>query len=149
MLSLHTIKPNKGATKKRKRVGRGNASGHGTYSGRGLKGQKSRSGGKSGLKRKGMKNILLQTPKLRGFKSDKPKNQVVNIFDINNNFKDKDAVNPSTLMKNNLIVNTKDPIKILGKGDLKIKNLTVEGVKMSESVKSQIEKNGGKIMLRK
>lgn len=149
MLSLHTIKPNKGATKKRKRVGRGNASGHGTYSGRGLKGQKSRSGGKSGLKRKGMKNILLQTPKLRGFKSDKPKNQVVNIFDINNNFKDKDAVNPSTLMKNNLIANTKDPIKILGKGDLKIKNLTVEGVKMSESVKSQIEKNGGKIMLRK
>ena len=149
MLSLHTIKPNKGATKKRKRVGRGNASGHGTYSGRGLKGQKSRSGGKSGLKRKGMKNILLQTPKLRGFKSDKPKNQVVNIFDINNNFKDKDVVNPSTLMKNNLIANTKDPIKILGKGDLKIKNLTVEGVKMSEGVKSQIEKNGGKIMLRK
>jgi len=149
MLSLHTIKPNKGATKKRKRVGRGNASGHGTYSGRGLKGQKSRSGGKSGLKRKGMKNILLQTPKLRGFKSDKPKNQVVNIFDINNNFKDKDVVNPSTLMKNNLIANTKDPIKFLGKGDLKIKNLTVEGVKMSEGVKSQIEKNGGKIMLRK
>ncbi|MCG2701107.1 50S ribosomal protein L15, partial [Candidatus Parcubacteria bacterium] len=44
-LSLHTIKPAKGATKKRKRIGRGNASGTGTYSGRGLKGQKSRSGG--------------------------------------------------------------------------------------------------------
>ncbi|MCK4554160.1 hypothetical protein KAU19_04310, partial [Candidatus Parcubacteria bacterium] len=70
MLRLHNIKPNKKAVKKRKRVGRGNASGHGTYSGRGIKGQRSRSGGKSGLKRLGMKMILRNIPKKRGFKSD-------------------------------------------------------------------------------
>ncbi|MFA6254919.1 MAG: hypothetical protein WC675_02675 [Patescibacteria group bacterium] len=52
-LTLHNLKVNKKARKKSKRVGRGNASGHGTYSTRGLKGQKSRSGGKGGLKRRG------------------------------------------------------------------------------------------------
>ena len=87
-LSLHTIKPSKGAAKKRKRVGRGNASGHGTYSTRGLKGQKSRSG-VSGLKRLGLKMTLSRIPKKRGFKSPKAKNQVVNLTDINENFKEQ------------------------------------------------------------
>ena len=50
-LALHNLKVNKKAKRKVRRVGRGNASGSGTYSGRGLKGQKARSGGKSGLKR--------------------------------------------------------------------------------------------------
>jgi len=144
-LSLHTIKPNKGATKKRKRVGRGNASGHGTYSTRGLKGQKSRSGGGAGLKRKGMKKILLQTPKLRGFKSDKPKNQAVNLIDLNNNFKDGSQVNPRALLKAGLINTIKNPVKILGNGELKIKNLEFTDVKMSESVKEQVTKMNGKV----
>ena len=146
MLSLHTIKPTKGATKKRKRVGRGNASGHGTYSGRGQKGQRSRSGGRSGLKRKGMKQILLQTPKLRGFKSDKPKNQVVNLTDLNKNFKENQKVNPSTLIKIGLIKTTKEPVKILGKGELKVKNLEFNKVKMSKTVEEQIKKIGGKLI---
>jgi large subunit ribosomal protein L15 len=64
-LSIHTIKPAKGATKKRKRIGRGNAAGKGTYAGKGLKGQNSRSG-VSNLKRLGMKQVLLRTPKKRG-----------------------------------------------------------------------------------
>jgi len=145
MLSLHTIKPNKGATKKKKRVGRGNASGHGTYSGRGLKGQKSRSGGKNSLKRKGMKPILLQTPKLRGFKSDKPKNQVVNIISINQNFKDGDVVNVKTLLKKGLIDNLKNPVKILGNGDLQRQSLKFVGVRVSDSAKSQIEKAKGSV----
>ncbi|MFA5318302.1 MAG: 50S ribosomal protein L15 [Patescibacteria group bacterium] len=144
-LSLHTIKPAKGATKKRKRVGRGNASGHGTYSGRGQKGQRSRSGGKSGLKRKGMKQILLQTPKLRGFKSDKPKNQPVNLSDLNKNFKDGAKINPSVLLKLRLIDTIKEPVKILGKGELKIKNLEFSDVKLSKSVEEQLKKMGGKV----
>ena len=90
-LSLHTIKSAKGATKKRKRVGRGNASGQGTYSGRGIKGQKSRSG-VSGLKRLGMRQILRRIPKQRGFKSLKPDNQVVNLADINKHFKKGDLI---------------------------------------------------------
>jgi large subunit ribosomal protein L15 len=134
-LRLHTIKPAKGSTKKRKRVGRGNASGHGTYSGRGLKGQKSRSGGKNGLKRLGMKTTLLNIPKKRGFKSQKPKNQVVNLADINKYFKDGDTVDPQSLLKAGLIDTIKLPVKILGKGELKLKNVKFEGVKMSESVK--------------
>lgn len=137
-LSLHTIKPAKGATKKRKRVGRGNASGHGTYSGRGLKGQKSRSGGKNSLKRLGMKTILLNIPKKRGFKSQKPKNQAVNLADINKNFKDGATINLQTLLKAGLIDTIKLPVKILGKGELKLKNVKFEGVKMSKSVKNQI-----------
>jgi len=136
-LALHTIKPAKGAIKKRKRVGRGNSSGRGTYSGRGLKGQKSRSG-VSGLKRLGMKQMLLQTPKKRGFKSDKPKNQVVNLDLINKHFKDGERVNPKSLLRKGLIAKIKLPVKILGKGELKVKNLQFENVKMSESVKEKL-----------
>ncbi|MBU4346974.1 50S ribosomal protein L15 [Candidatus Parcubacteria bacterium] len=137
-LRLHTIKPAKGSTKKRKRVGRGNASGHGTYSGRGLKGQKSRSGGKNGLKRLGMKTTLLNIPKKRGFKSQKPKNQAVNLADINKYFEDGATINLQTLLKAGLINTIKLPVKILRKGDLKLKNVKFEGVKMSGSVKNQI-----------
>jgi len=137
-LSLHTIKSNKGATKKRKRVGRGNASGHGTYSGRGLKGQKSRSG-VSGLKRLGMKKQLLQIPKTRGFKSARAKNQVVNISDLNVNFKDGDEISPKTLLKKDLIGKIELPVKILGKGKLTLKNLKFKDVKLSTTVKEQIK----------
>ncbi len=137
-LKLHTIKPSRGATRKRKRIGRGNASGHGTYSGRGQKGQKSRSG-VSGLKRVGMKQMLRQIPKKRGFKSDKPKNQVVSTSDINSNFKDNSEVNPRILLKKGLIGKIKLPVKILGNKELKLKGLKFKDVKMSESVKKQIE----------
>ena len=136
-LSLHTIKPAKGSTKKRKRVGRGNASGHGTYSTRGLKGQKSRSG-VSNLKRLGMKMTLMRTPKKRGFKSLKPKDQVLNLTDINENFKDGDTINPKILLKKGLVDTIKIGVKILGNGDLRLKGLKFEGVKMSESVKKAI-----------
>jgi len=139
-LNMHTIKPSKGASKRRKTVGRGNASGHGTYSGRGQKGQKSRSGGKKGLKKLGLRQVLLQTPKKRGFKSDKPKNQVVNLGEINNFFKENEVVNPKSLLKRKLISTIKLPVKILGKGEIKASGLKFEGVKMSENLKKQIEK---------
>lgn len=135
MLSLNEIKSAKGAVKKRKRVGRGNASGHGTYSTRGLKGQKSRSG-VSGLKRLGMKKQLLQIPKSRGFYSDKPKNQVVSVKDINNNFKDGDTVSPAMLLEKGLIRKAGMPVKVLGKEKLSVK-VVFDGVKMSSSVQEQ------------
>jgi len=143
MLTLHTLQSAIGAIKKRKRIGRGNASGHGTYSGRGQKGQKSRSGGKSGLKRKGMKHMLLQTPKLRGFKSDKPKNQVINLAALNAAFSDGALVNPHSLLKAGLIESASAPVKILGTGELKIKKLQFNHVKVSDSAKAQIKKTGG------
>ena len=138
-LSLHNISPNKGATKKRKRVGRGNSSGHGTYSGRGQKGQKSRSG-VTGLKRLGMKKQLLQIPKTRGFKSGKPANQVISLDQISNNFKDGAIITPKSLLTRKLIGTMKLPVKILGGGELKIKDVKFERVRVSESVKKQIGK---------
>ena len=137
MLSLNNIKPAKGATKKKKRIGRGNASGHGTSSTKGTKGQKARSG-VSDLKKLGMKQIIRRLPKNRGFKSLAAKNQVVNLEDLNKYFKDGDTINPQTLVNKELIKNTTTNVKILGTGDLKLKNLVFEGVKMSESVKKKI-----------
>ncbi|MBI4812514.1 50S ribosomal protein L15 [Candidatus Falkowbacteria bacterium] len=143
MLSLNTIKLVKGSIHKKKRIGRGNASGHGTYSGRGMKGQRSRSG-VTGLKRLGMKKILLSIPKKRGFKSRQAKNQVVNLLDINKNFKENEIVNAQTLIKKALINNISLPIKVLGKGELKVKNLQFQGIKTSKSAAEQIKKAGGK-----
>ncbi len=143
-LSLNTIKSNKSLKQKRKRIGRGNGSGIGTYSGKGLKGQKSRSG-VSGLKRKGMRQILLKTPKLRGFKSLNAKAQVVNLLDLNV-FKDKETVNGKTLKEKGLIAKESTPIKILGDGELTVKGLTFEKVKISASAKEKITKADGKIL---
>lgn len=136
MLSLNTIAKSKGSAKKIKRVGRGNASGHGTYSTRGLKGQKSRSG-VSGLKRLGMKKQLLQIPKARGFRSLQPKNQVVSLKAVNQHFKDGETVSPETLAEKKLISKTAIPVKILGKEKLTVK-VKFEKIKMSDGVKKQL-----------
>ncbi|MFH0856547.1 MAG: 50S ribosomal protein L15 [bacterium] len=137
MITLSNLK--KSNNKKRKRVGRGNASGHGTYSTRGIKGQKARSGRKN-LKIKGFKQILSSIPKNRGFKSVQSKPQVINIEDINKNYKDGETVNIDSLCLNKLIDDKKQKVKILGKGELKIKGLKIEGCELSETVKKQFQK---------
>jgi large subunit ribosomal protein L15 len=147
-LALHTIKPAEGSTKKRKRIGRGNASGQGTYAGKGLKGQKCRSG-VSNLKRLGMKQVLLRTPKTRGFNSLKPKDQVVSLSDVNTMFKDGEAISVKALFEKGLINTTKEGVKVLNNGDITLKDLKFKDVKMSESVKAKIEKLGGKISFSK
>ncbi len=137
MLSLNNIKKNKGAAKKAKRVGRGNSSGHGTYSTRGLKGQKSRSG-VSNLKRLGMRKQLLAIPKSRGFKSLEPKNQVVSVVAINENFRDGEVVNAAALKAKGLIKSASLPVKVLGKEKLAVK-VTFEKIGASAAVKSQLQ----------
>lgn len=137
MLSLNTIKRAKGSSKKRKRVGRGDSSGHGTYSTRGLKGQKSRSG-VSGLKKLGMRSQLLQIPKSRGFRSLNPKNQVVSVKSINSHFKDNEIVSAQSLFDKKLISSAALPVKILGKEKLTVK-VKFEKIKMSAGVKDQIK----------
>lgn len=144
-LSLSNLKPAKNSAHREKRVGRGNSSGHGTFSTRGTKGQRSRTGGRNKLKRLGFKKILAQTPKNRGFKSDKPKNQVVNLNDINQFFADGAKIDALSLLKAGLIGTTASSIKVLGEGELKLKNLEFTGVKMSAGAKAQVEKLGGKI----
>ena len=137
MLSLNGIKKGTGTTKTRKRVGRGDASGHGSYSTRGQKGQKARSG-VSGLKRLGMRMQLLQTPKSRGFKSPKPKNQVVSVKEINANFKDGETVTRDALFDKGLVAKKTAPVKVLGKEKLTVK-VKFSGVKMSGSVAEQLK----------
>lgn len=137
-LSLHTIKPATGATRKKKRIGRGLGSGHGAYSTRGVKGQRARAG-VSNLKRLGLRPILLHIPKKRGFKSDKPKNQIVKLIDINKNFVDGDLVNPKILLKKGLIDNLKVDVKILSDGRTALKKVKLEGVKMSASIANQLK----------
>jgi large subunit ribosomal protein L15 len=140
-ISLNNIKKNSGKSSRKKRIGRGNSSGSGTYSGRGQKGQKARAGvGKSKLKRLGMKRDLLKIPKARGFKSLKTKNQVVSVENINKNFKDGDIISPETLMEKKLISKKNLAVKILGKEKIEPKNLKFEKVLFSESVRQQVEK---------
>jgi len=134
---LHTLKKDK-SEKNRKRVGRGNASGWGTYSGKGMKGQKARSG-VSGLKRLGMKQVLMRIPKEKGFKSPGSKAQVVNISAINKHFKNNETVSPQSLYRKKLIETPKRRVKILGNGKLAREGLVFKDVEMSDSVKQQIK----------
>lgn len=144
-LTLHTLKPKTGSKKSRKRIGRGLSS-TGTYSGRGVKGQRSRSGGKSGLQLKGIRKIMLSVPKKRGFKSQKPTPATVNLKDLNKAFKEGAKITPQTLLQKKLITSTGSGVKILGKGSLAIK-VVVEGCQLSKSAQDAIEKAGGTVLL--
>lgn len=143
-LSLHNLKPTGNSRKKRKRVGRGNASGYGTYSTRGIKGQRARSGGKGGLKIKGFRDRLLNTPKTRGFKSHQAKPVCLNLKDIDINFKSGEKISPRVLKQKGLISKINTGVKILGEGELK-KKLVFENCQFSKSAKEKIEKAGGSI----
>jgi len=143
-LTLHTIKPAVGSRKKKKRVGRGDASGHGTYSCRGMKGQRSRSGGKSGLRLKGIKQNLLNIPKLSGFKSRNPKMTVINLDILDKKFDDGEKVNPNILLNKKIVKKLGGGIKILGNGEI-TKKIIVEKCQLSSGAKKAIEKAGGKI----
>lgn len=143
-IKLHNLKSFN--RKNRKRVGRGNASGHGTYSGRGLKGQRARAGGKSGLKRMGLKSFLQQIPKVRGFKSYHPRMQIVQLRDLDKRFKENELITLKQLFKAGLIKSIVLGVKILGPGKLS-KKLIVKAHKFSKSAENAIKKAGGKIEL--
>lgn len=143
-LTLHTISPKKGSTKPRKRIGRGLGS-KGTYSGRGVKGQRARSGGRSGLQLKGIRGIMLSTPKVRGFSSGKPRMQVVSVADISKHFKTGAKITPKILFKIGLVDSAAEPIKILGDGAIAIQ-ITLSECKVSASAKQKIEAAGGTIV---
>jgi large subunit ribosomal protein L15 len=145
VLQLQDLKPAKGSKKKRKRVGRGNASGHGTYSTRGLKGQKSRTGGKKGLRFKGIKNIIQNIPQKKGFKSIYTKKQILNLRDLNKRFEEGTKIDPSILLKRGLIANIKTGVKILGGGQV-TKKLLVTGCDISRSARRAINKAGGSVV---
>jgi len=134
-----------GSIKKKKRVGRGGGSGHGTTSGRGSKGQLSRSGGKTRLGFEGGQMPLQRRlPHLKGFKNKRKKiNNLVNVSQLEK-FKDSSVVDLNVLEKNGLIKNKSNPVKILGGGEI-TKKLTVKAEFFSKSAVEKIEKTGGKI----
>lgn len=144
VLHLGQLHPAAGSRRRKKRVGRGNASGHGTYSTRGLKGQRARSGSRKGLKLKGLKARLQTVPKRRGFKSPYPKASVVNITQLQATFADGAAITPAALAKVGLVDRTAVSVKILGQGTLSRK-LTVRGCRVSASAKKLIEAAGGSV----
>ncbi len=141
-LSFHTIQPARGAKKSKQRIGRGGK--RGTYSGKGQKGQRARSGGRHRLKRLGLKPLMEQTPKLRGFKSRQPRPEIVNLRDLARKFKDGEKVTPQILLSRGLVDKINNGVKILGQGEINIK-LTVSGCKISAGAKDKIEKEGGAI----
>ncbi len=145
-MQLHEIRV-KSKRKGRKRIGRGNASGRGTYAGKGMKGQKSRAGysrqpGFEG----GQTTLIKQTPKLRGYKkSRKRRVQVVNIKDLDKNFKDKDIIDKKTLLEKGLLKSRRGGVKLLGTGETK-KAFTVKLDSASKSAMQKIKKAGGKVV---
>jgi large subunit ribosomal protein L15 len=146
MLKLSSLKPYKGSTSRRKVVGRGVGSGHGTYSGRGAKGQKARSGGTipAGFEG-GRMPLQRQIPKRRGFTSRNLKFTVVNLNDVNSEFKAGEEVNPKTLSNKGLIDNSAMKVKILGAGEIS-KSLIFQNISLTSSAKEKIAKVGGKIV---
>jgi large subunit ribosomal protein L15 len=129
---------------RKKRVGRGNSSGKGTYSGKGLKGQRARSGGRRGMmRRSAFKQLIMRTPKLRGFKRESFAIQTVSLSDLNNNFNEGGLVDEKSLAKLGIINSGKGGVKVLGNGIIK-KKLNVKVSYFSKSAKIAIESAGGK-----
>ncbi len=142
-LTLHTIKPAAGSRTKTFRIGRGNASGRGTTAGRGTKGQRARTGGRKNLKLKGIKQMLLSFPKLRGFQSRYEKSAVVSLEVLAKNFQAGDKINLAALKEKHLISKSADSAKIVGTISLD-KALVLDHVLATASAKAAIEKAGGK-----
>ncbi len=141
-MQIHQLEP-KQKVKPRKRVGRGGRKG--TYSGRGMKGQKSRSGNN---KQPLIRELIKKYPKLRGYriKSKDKKSQEVNLGLINNNFEVGASVTPRTLLAKDLIGTIeKKGIKILSQGSL-TKKLSFKGLTFSKKAEEKIKQSGSKII---
>jgi large subunit ribosomal protein L15 len=141
-MDLSTLKPNKGARKARKRLGRGPGSGHGKTAGRGEKGQKSRSGYSRRLGFEGGQMPLYRRVPKRGFTNIfKTEFSVLNVADLERVFEAGAVVDAEALREAGLVKGRKK-IKVLGNGDLS-KKLTVHADKFSATAKSKIEAAGG------
>ena len=143
-MKLHSLQPAPGATKTRKRVGRGVGSGLGKTSGRGQKGQNSRSGGGVRPGFEGGQSPLFRRLPKRGFSNARFKTTyaVINLSDLDK-FEEGATVTPELLKEMGLIKQGLDGIKVLGNGTL-TKKLNVKAHKFSSVAKEQIEKLGGK-----
>ncbi len=144
MLQPHTIKAAKGAKHRVKRVGRGNASGHGTSSTRGGKGQTARSGGQRGNQARSFKRLLQSTPKLRGFTSFKIRPVEVYLEDLEKHFAAGDLITIATLQEKHLIPPMAKSAKILSSGTIS-KKFKLEGIKTTKAALEKITAAGGEV----
>lgn len=139
------LRPPTGSRRGRKRIGRGDASGNGSFSGRGMKGQKSRSG--SGLPASfegGQLPLVKALPMVRGFTNKFRKvYQVVNLNQLSGLSSEGD-VTPQVLMGAGLIKSAEKLIKVLGRGELD-RGLVVEAHRFSRSAREKIEAAGGSV----
>ncbi|MBI5135026.1 uL15 family ribosomal protein [Candidatus Uhrbacteria bacterium] len=146
MHTLHTLQHAPGARTKRVRVGRGTGSGIGTYSGRGIKGQKARSGGRKGLKARGMRALILRIPKMRGFHREQAATLELSSGKINAMLQDGQTLSPQVLKSQGLWKQWHQRAKILGGKDTwQRKNITVIGIGVSRSIAKTIRELGGTI----
>lgn len=141
----HELMPSLGSSKSRKRVGRGDASGHGSYSGRGLKGQKARAGGRVRPGFEGGQNPLIKKlPQKRGFVNPfRVEFDVVNVAELNH-FEAGTVVTPQLLVSAGVLKSATKPVKILGDGEVD-RALTVRANRFSIEAKAKIETAGGKV----
>jgi large subunit ribosomal protein L15 len=143
------LRPPKGATKNRKRVGRGQGSGLGTTAGRGNNGQKSRSGGSGGpyLGFEGGQVPLYRRLATRGFSNARyAVNYIaINIGQLEKLFNDGEQVNLDSLCQKGLIKASERLVKLLASGTLS-KKFEVSGIKTSASARTKIEQAGGKVI---
>ena len=144
-MKLHELSPAPGSVKKAFRKGRGPASGNGKTSGRGHKGQNSRSGGgvRPGFEG-GQMPIIRRLPK-RGFNNHNfaTRYATINLHDLERKFENGDSVDTESLKSVGLVRKPMDGVKVLGKGRL-TKKLDVKVAAFSETAKQKIESCGGK-----
>ena len=137
------LHPPAGSKHKRKRVGRGVGSGHGTYSCRGLKGQKSRSGGGvHPLFEGGQTPLVRRLPYKRGFNNIFRTEYAIVNLDRLNVFPDGTEVTPEEMVSAGIVKSLKKPIKVLGEGDIN-QRLIIKANRFSQSAKEKIEAAGG------
>ncbi|MGB9681950.1 MAG: 50S ribosomal protein L15 [bacterium] len=143
-MKLSELSPPKGSVKERIRLGRGHGSGKGKTSGRGIKGQGSRSG--EGVRpgfEGGQTPLQRRLPYLGGFKNRFRKVYAIVNVDVLNRFDENTIVTPELLLEEGIINNLEDGIKVLGDGELK-KAITVRAHKFSKQAIAKIEACGGK-----
>jgi large subunit ribosomal protein L15 len=144
-MAIHagTLRPPRGANKRRKRIGFGMGSGHGKTATRGSKGQRSRAGSRMRPGFEGGQMPLHRRLPKRGFTNIfKKQHALVNLSDLAK-FTAEEAVTPETLMKRGLIKKLGDGLRVLGGGDLKAP-LRISAHHFSKSALEKIQKAGGK-----
>ncbi len=143
-MKLNEMKANNGARFTANRIGRGQGSGNGKTSGKGQKGQNSRSGGGVAIGFEGGQTPFFKRMPKRGFTNFTRKEYaVVNLKDLNR-FEDGAEVDFAALKAAGLIKKELDGVKVLGNGKLE-KKLTVKAAKFSKSAEKAIEEAGGKV----